>query len=129
MIRLSSILVIAAVAPLAAHHSFASYYFEEQLVSIAGEVVDFEYVAPHAWVHVMAPDEAGQMQRFSAEWSNPTRLARDRITAETLQRGDRVVITGSPGRDASERKLHLKRIERPADAWSWGNLRNRRPRR
>ncbi len=124
-----TVLVVAIASGLAstayAHHSFAAYYFENQSVSIEGDVVEFVYTAPHAWVHVMAPDANGQVQRFAAEWSNPTRLARDQITKETLRPGDRVIITGSPGRTASEYKLHLKRIERPIDGWTWSGGRRR----
>ena len=112
-------LAVSASVGVRAHHSFAAYYFEEQSVSIEGEVVEFQYVAPHAWVYLMAPDSQGQTQRFAAEWSNPTRLARDGVTRDTLKVGDRVVVTGSPGRTPSEFKMHLKRIERPADGWRW----------
>ena len=112
-------LAAASVAGVAAHHSFATYYFEEQSVSLTGEVVQFDYSAPHAWVHVMAPDESGEIRRYSAEWANPSRLARDGITRDTLRAGDRVIVTGSPGRKASEYKVHLKQIERPADGWRW----------
>jgi thiamine monophosphate kinase len=59
------------------------------------------------------------MRRFAAEWANPARLTRDNVTKDTLKPGDRVIVTGSPGRTASEYKLHLKRIVRPADGWSW----------
>ncbi len=112
-------LAAAASAGVSAHHSFAAYYFEDQSVSIEGEVVEFHYIAPHAWVYLLAPDSAGQVQRYAAEWSNPTRLARDGVTRDALKPGDRVVITGSPGRKPSEYKMHLKRIERPADGWRW----------
>ena len=127
MIRLFGIVffMASAAATSSAHHSFSAYYFEEQLVTIEGEVLAFEYVSPHAWLHVEAPDTTGQAQRYAAEWSNPTRLARDRVTSDTLKAGDRVIVTGSPGRTASEYKLHLKHIERPSDGWSWGRLRPR----
>lgn len=127
MTRMLVVLAMAA-APLAgvsAHHSFASYYFEDQSVSIAGDVVEFDYSAPHAWVHVMAPDASGQMQRYAAEWANPSRLARDGITRDSLKPGDRVIVTGSPGRKATEYKVHLKQIERPADGWRWRTGRRR----
>jgi hypothetical protein len=116
----------ASVVPVAsAHHSFAAYYFEEQSVSITGVVVQFDYASPHAWLHLTVLDAEGQARRYSAEWSNPSRLARDGITKETLQPGDRVTITGSPGRNESEYRVHLKRIERPADGWSWRGARRR----
>jgi hypothetical protein len=59
------------------------------------------------------------VQRYAAEWSNPTRLARDGIDQHTLRAGDRVTVTGSPGRVATEYKIHLKRMTRPADGWTW----------
>ena len=121
MIRILIALGIAlfAAAGAHAHHSFAAYYFEEQSVTIEGSVTEFEYRSPHAWLHVLAPDAEGQTQRFSAEWANPQRLARDGVTADRFSVGDVVRITGSPGRPGHEYKLHLKGIERPADGWTW----------
>jgi hypothetical protein len=113
------------MADTRAHHSFAAYYFEDQSISITGDVVQFDYTSPHAWVYFTAPDARGQPRRFGAEWSNPSRLARDGITRDTLRPGDRVIVTGSPGRTASEYRVHLKRIERPADGWSWRGGRRR----
>ena len=130
-----ALVALFAAAGANAHHSFPAYYFEDQTVTIEGTVVEFDYRAPHAWLHVLAADTDGQMQRFSAEWANPQRLGRDGVTADRLKPGDVVRITGSPGRTASERKLHLKHIERPADGWTWGRIaaagqgRGGRPRR
>jgi hypothetical protein len=112
---------LAAAFPsgAAGHHSFAAYYFEEQSVTIEGTIVEFAYRSPHAWVYLDVSDAKGVVARFGAEWANPNRLTRDGITGDTLRRGDRVVITGSPGRKPEERRIHLKRIERPADGWQW----------
>jgi hypothetical protein len=117
--------VLLAAVPVAGHHSFAAYYFEEQSVTIEGDVAEFDYRAPHAWLHVMVPDAQGQLQRYSAEWANPRRLMGDGVTRETLKAGDRVIVTGSPGRTASERKIHLKAVRRPADRWEWSMRRRR----
>jgi hypothetical protein len=124
---MSRILTVLAGALLAAtgayaHHSFPAYYFEEQTVTIEGSVIEFDYRAPHAWLYVLVPDADGQGQRFSAEWANPQRLKRDGVTADQIKAGDMVRVTGSPGRIPSERKIHLKRIERPSDGWSWGRM-------
>ena len=112
-------LVLATAGVAHAHHSFPAFYFEDQTISIEGELVEFEYRAPHAWVHVRGRDADGAMRTFAAEWANPNRLGRDRVTKDTLKPGDYVIITGSPSRKSDERKLHLKRIERPADGWKW----------
>lgn len=121
MRTLSSVLAIVAAwsAVVLGHHSFAAYYFEDQSVTLEGQLVDFEYTSPHAWVHFSVPDAAGAIRRYSAEWSNPNRLSRDGITKDTLKAGDRIIVTGSPGRTPSEYRVHLKKIERPADGWRW----------
>ena len=113
-------IAVAAVAGSAyAHHSFAQYYFEDRSVTIEGELVRFDYQNPHAWVHIDTKDEQGGTRQYSAEWANPNRLTRDNITKDTLKAGDHVIVSGSPGRKADEYKMHLKRIQRPADGWVW----------
>ncbi len=114
------VLVVASGALVGGHHSFSAYYFEEQSVTIEGKLVAFEYKSPHAWVYMSVTDASGGVQQYSAEWANPNRLSRDGITKDTLKAGDHVIVTGSPGRTASENKIHLKQIERPADGWKWG---------
>jgi len=110
---------------LHAHHSFPAFYFEDQSTTVEGSVVEFDYRAPHVWVRVAAADREGQMRTYGAEWSNPSRLARDGVTKNSLKPGDIVRITGSPGRNPDDFVLHLKRIERPSDRWVW----QARPRR
>ena len=61
------ILLLAGGAVLIGHHSFPSYYFEDQMVTITGELVEFDYRAPHAWVKVRALDAKGVEQVFAAE--------------------------------------------------------------
>ena len=119
------VLVLASAPLVSGHHSFAAHYFEEQSVTVRGTLVEFEYRAPHAWVHMSVTDDGGATQQYSAEWSNPNRLSRDGITKETLRAGDHVIVTGAPGRNASENRIHLKRIERPADGWKWSGGRRR----
>ena len=127
MKRLYPVLILAACVagiPAYAHHSFASYYFENQTTTLEGELVEFQYKSPHAWVYLMAKDDKGQMQRFGLEWSNTKRLEGYKVTKDTLKPGDYVIIAGSPGRNPSEHKLHLKGIRRPSDGWNWGNIPN-----
>ncbi len=113
------VLVLASAPMISGHHSFAAHYFEEQSVTVQGTLLEFKYEAPHAWVHLSVPEDGGAVRQYAAEWANPNRLSRDGITKETLKAGDQVIVTGSPGRNASENRIHLKRIERPADGWNW----------
>jgi len=111
--------LVALSAPASAHHSFAAFYFEDQSVTIEGVVTEFHYVNPHTWVYISAPDVIGIQRVVGAEWSNPARLAQAQIRKDTLKPGDRVMITGSPARDVQESKIHLKRIVRLSDGWTW----------
>jgi len=117
--------VVAAVIPAWAHHSFATYYHESQSMTIEGRVEEFQFRSPHAILLVATRTVEGQMVTYAAEWGNPRRMGRDGITKDTLKPGDVVVVTGSPGRTASEFKMHLKGIRRPADGWSWSGGRRR----
>jgi len=119
-------LLTSAVSTVSAHHSFPSYYFEQQSVTIRGELIEFDYRAPHAWVKVTVRDDGGEERIYAAEWSNPSRLARDGVTRTTLNIGDVVIVAGSPGRNPEERRIHLKAIQRVADGWEWPQDRRRR---
>jgi hypothetical protein len=119
------VLVLASAPVISGHHSFAAHYFEEQSVTIEGTLLEFKYEAPHAWVHLSVTDSGGAARQYAAEWANPNRLSRDGITKETLKAGDRLVVTGSPGRNAGENRIHLKRVERPSDGWNWRGGRRR----
>jgi Family of unknown function (DUF6152) len=102
-----------------AHHSFAAHYFEDQSTSIEGEVAEFAYRSPHAWLYIMVADQRGGKRRVGAEWASPDRLVRAGITKDTIKPGDYVIVTGSPGRNPADFAVHLKAIERPSDGWSW----------
>lgn len=115
----SAIGVLAGALPAYSHHSFAAYYVEDQTISIEGNLVELDYLNPHAWIHVAAPDKSGRVQRVSAEWSNPGRLNQQGITRDTLKIGDHLILSGSPSRDPDAYKMHVKRIDRPSDGWKW----------
>ncbi len=118
--------MLAAVPAAYAHHSFAADYFEDRRVTVEGDLTEFNYRNPHAFVLLRAPDDKGQMVIFAAEWAGAGRLERQGILADTLKPGDRVRIEGAPGRDTSAHRLHLKSIERPADGWAWAGPNRRR---
>lgn len=102
-----------------AHHSFASTYVENQQTSIEGELVQFVYRNPHALLQIMAPDANRQLQRWTVEWEGRGQLDHEGVTGMTLKAGDRVVITGNPGRNAADHWLRAQTIVRPKDGWKW----------
>jgi hypothetical protein len=107
-------------ASASAHHSFTGTYDERaKPMTIKGEIVQFLFRNPHSFIHVMAPDEKGAMQRWAIEWGGGGQIQRMGITRETLKPGDVVVITGAPGRQPADHRLLVRKIERPLDGWKW----------
>ncbi len=109
----------ALAAPVAAHHSFAVYYFEDETVEIEGDVVEFQYRNPHSWIFVEAKDNFGRPKIYGAEWTGTAGLERQGVTSKTIRTGDHVRMWVSPNRNVNEAKVRLKRIER-SDGWKWG---------
>jgi len=65
----------------------------DQKTQIEGEVVQFLFRNPHAFIHVMAPDKDGKMQRWAVEWGGGAALARDgNVSKDTLKPGDKVIV-------------------------------------
>jgi hypothetical protein len=103
-----------------AHHSFTATYDEGKTIQIEGELVQFMFRNPHAWVHVMAPDENGEMQRWGVEWGGAGALTGQGVTRDSLKPGDKVVITGNPGRNPIDHRIRMRTLLRPADGFGWG---------
>ena len=62
-----TVTLTAAAISVRAHHSFAATYDESKTAKIEGTLVQFLFRNPHSFVHVMAPDETGHMQRWAVE--------------------------------------------------------------
>jgi hypothetical protein len=114
---LSLALIPAAVA---AHHSQAAVYQGGKKITIEGELVQVLIRSPHSFVHVMAKDESGAMQRFAVEWGGTQQLARTGVDGKTLKIGDKVVIEGNPGRNPKDHRMLMITITRPSDGFTWG---------
>ena len=110
---------VAVVAPLSAHHSFAATYFEEKTQTIEGDLVQFVFRNPHSYVHLEAPDESGQMQRWAIEWGSGMQLSTQGLTATALRAGDHVIVVGAPGRNGDDHRMRMRSITRPKDGFKW----------
>src|SRR5688572_25694197 len=116
---LAATLMIAGMT-IRAHHSFAATYDESKSVMMEGRLVQFLFRNPHSFVHVMAPDDKGQEQRWAVEWGGAGQLAGQGVTRETLKPGDVVVISGNPGRNAADHRIRMVTLRRPSDGFGWG---------
>ena len=116
-------LVTILGVPLFGHHSFATFYLEADTIEVEGSIIEFQYRNPHSWVFVQGQDPFGKDRTFAAEWGGTSQLERNGITKQTLQVGDNVRIWASPNRNPNDNRVRLKRIERRADGWKWGQTR------
>jgi DNA/RNA endonuclease YhcR with UshA esterase domain len=113
------VLAMAAAMPTQAHHSFPATYFVDQKITIEGTVVQFLFRNPHSFVHVLAPDKDGTMQRWAVEWGAGGALASDNVKNDTIKPGDKVVITGQPGRNPADHRIRMQAIEDKTANWKW----------
>lgn len=109
---------VAGAASIAAHHSQAAVYREHERVTIDGELVTLVYRNPHSYLHVMAPDRQAHPRLWAVE-SVAGQQLKQTLSAAGLAPGDRVIVTGDPGRDDGAWRLRLRSIERPRDGWRW----------
>jgi len=111
---------LGTAATANAHHSFTATYDEGSEIKIEGTLVQFMFRNPHAWVHVMAPDENGEMVRWGVEWGGAGQLSGQGVTRESLKAGDHVIITGNPGRNPIDHRIRMRSLLRPSDGFGWG---------
>jgi Family of unknown function (DUF6152) len=102
-----------------AHHSFAATYFVDQEITIDGTLTQFMFRNPHSFVKVDAKDDKGSVITWSVEWGGGAQLTQANVNRDTLKPGDRVIVSGNPGRDPTEHRIRLHKIVRPSDGWKW----------
>lgn len=124
MRRVLIVLVVAAAslfgARADAHHSFGAAYLENQTVTIEGQLVQLLFRNPHSFVHVMVREKDGTVVRYAIEWGGALQLGGQGVGRDTLKIGDRVIISGNPGRNRKDHLLRMLTLHRPKDGFGWG---------
>ncbi|HYS25697.1 MAG TPA: DUF6152 family protein [Vicinamibacterales bacterium] len=113
-LRPALVIALACCAAAEAHHSIAGMYDQSRRVTLEGVIAQFQFVNPHPFVMVDVRDAGGAAQSWKAELDNRWELLDIGLTATTFKAGDRVIVSGSPGRDRAP-LMYVWRLERPAD--------------
>jgi hypothetical protein len=81
--------------PVFGHHSF-SMFDQTQVMNLTGTVTEFEWINPHAWLHVSVTDESGSPETWSFEGGNLGGLAAAGWRADSVAAGEQVEIGFNP---------------------------------
>jgi hypothetical protein len=112
--------VLMPSARALAHHSFAVVYLEQDTIEIEGDVVEFQYRNPHAWIFVQGTEKGGLGEKiYAAEWVSVSQLDRAGIPKNFFKAGDQLRIWASPNKNPTDNRVRLKRMERRSDGWKW----------
>src|ERR1051325_6934115 len=87
-------LMLVAVRPVTAHHSFDAEYDSKKIATITGYVTKLDWVNPHAYVFLDVKEENGTVESYKVEMGPPYALARGGWTKDTIKAGDKVTIEG-----------------------------------
>ena len=85
--------LLIVCVPVLEHHGRLNYDLSST-ASVKGVVTEFEWVNPHALIHVDATDENGKVEKWVAETNSPNILNRQGWTKNTVKPGDQVTLVG-----------------------------------
>ena len=92
---LAAALLLAAVLPVAAHHSFAAEYDSNQPFKLTGAVTKVEWTNPHVYFFIDVKDATtGRVSNWAMEMGAPAVIARNGWKRSSMKIGDLVVVEG-----------------------------------
>jgi hypothetical protein len=101
MLAIAGVAAISmGVAPAFAHHSFAMFDNQKNLV-LDGTVKEFQWTNPHSWVQLVVKDASGKDVEWSIEGGSPNGLSRSGWKRTSLKPGDKAQITIHPLKDGT----------------------------
>ena len=108
--------IIMCAAPAAAHHSLTEYDLAGKL-TLTLTVREFHFVNPHPYL--VAESGGGALKQvWRLELDNRFELVDIGMTAKTFAQGDRILVSGAPGRDQKS-ILYVRELDRPADGFRY----------
>ena len=96
-------LVLLAVLPSSAHHSFAAEFDASQPVTLRGTVAQMDWVNPHSWIHLDVKNEDGTVTRWMVEGGTPNTLFRRGFTKDSLKAGVEIIVEGYRAKNGANR--------------------------
>jgi hypothetical protein len=92
-------LMLAAAAPILAHHSFSAEYDTSKPVTLKGKFVKMDWVNPHSQVYFNVTGDDGKVTEWRAETPPPNGLYRSGWRKNMLKEGDEITVQGFMAKD------------------------------
>ena len=93
--------LVVAVVPAAAHHSFAAFDMTNQK-TVTGAVKQVDWTNPHIWIWIDVANDKGGSDTYGFEGMSPNYLARRGWTRTTLHVGDTITVSYRPMKDGKK---------------------------
>jgi hypothetical protein len=103
---------LAAITPLAAHHSFAAEFDASKAVRLTGTLTKIEWTNPHSYFYIDVKDEKGKVANWGCEGAGPGALSRRGFKRGDIKLGDTLVIDGYRAKDGSN-LIDARRVTLP----------------
>jgi P pilus assembly protein, porin PapC len=91
-IGLAACIAIAITTSVMGHHSFAAEFDGSKIQTIKGNVVEFQWMNPHAYLIVDVTDASGKTARWGVQSRNLSILKRQGLSKQTFKVGEAVTI-------------------------------------
>ena len=95
--------LIAASAPLQAHHAFGAEFDANRPVTLKGVITRMEWVNPHSWIHIDVKNPDGSVQSWMIECGPPGALVRRGWSKASVPSGLEILVEGYQAKDGSLR--------------------------
>ena len=112
--------VLVTMAPAWAHHAISAIYDSSKRVTVEGAVREFQFINPHPILIIEVADGSRTLE-WRLEMDNRFELIDEGMSADTLKRGDRVVVSGSLSR-TNPQGMYLMRLDRPTDGFRYEQI-------
>jgi hypothetical protein len=102
--------LLAALVPAWAHHSFAAAYDLTQPITVKGVITMVRLANPHSWFLLDVKDSSGKVEKWAFEAGTPSGMIRNGYKSSVIRQGDEVTIKGFRARDASQKMGMLREL-------------------
>jgi hypothetical protein len=87
-----------------AHHSFGAEFDQNAPVTLKGQVIKFDWVNPHSWIHIdVVNAKTGQHEHWRVEGGAPSALLRRGWDRNSLPPGTNIIVQAFRARDGDTR--------------------------